>query len=114
MIKMNFFKFINDKTKINFVRLKNGINTGFFAVIIFVLLTTIFQNFIYENVYKNNVSLTITATGQKNEKALASNVRIRDIFVNGSVDFLHCILSQIRVFQKCESIFVNPLVCIVV
>ena len=36
------------------------------------------------------------------------------IFVNGSVDFLHCILSQIRVFQKCESIFVNPLVCIVV
>ena len=50
MIKMNFFKFINDKTKINFVRLKNGINTGFFAVIIFVFLTTIFQNFIYENV----------------------------------------------------------------
>lgn len=95
MIKMNFFKFINDKTKINFVRLKNGINTGFFAVIIFVLLTTIFQNFIYENVYKNNVSLTITATGQKNEKALASNVRIRDIFVNGSeYDFTKIQLSD--------------------
>ena len=95
MIKMNFFKFINDKTKINFIRLKNGINTGFFAVIIFVLLTTIFQNFIYENVYKNNVSLTITATGQKNEKALASNVRIRDIFVNGSeYDFTKIQLSD--------------------
>ena len=59
MIKMNFFKFINDKTKINFVRLKNGINTGFFAVIIFVLLTTIFQNFIYENVYSSPLSASI-------------------------------------------------------
>ena len=59
------------------------------------MLTTIFQNFIYENVYKNNVSLTITATGQKNEKALASNVRIRDIFVNGSeYDFTKIQLSD--------------------
>ena len=49
-----------------------------------MLLCTVFQNYIYQNVYKDSVNLTITATGQKSEKALANHIRIRNILVNGA------------------------------
>ncbi len=81
---MSFKEFIRNKTKINLFRLKSGLITGFFVAISFVLLCTVFQNYIYQNVYKDSVNLTITATGQKSEKALANHIRIRNILVNGA------------------------------
>ena len=62
--------------------LRHSICTGFFSVVMFIILFTAFQNIVYKSVYKDNTVLTITATGEKCEAALADNVRINEIYVN--------------------------------
>lgn len=71
-------------TKLNSICIKGAICTGIFAVAVYIVIFTVFQNAVYKNVYDKEVVLTVTATGEKGSRALANNVRITNINVNGT------------------------------
>lgn len=83
LIYKPFKEFVYKYTPIKLYRLKNAVLMAFFAVVLVVLVSITFQSQIYRNVYLDEAELTITATSEKNEDALANNVRIRNILVNG-------------------------------
>lgn len=70
--------------KLNFVCIKRAVYTGIFAVVFYIIVFTVFQNAVYKYVYNEKAVLTITATGEKGRRALANNVRITGITVNGT------------------------------
>lgn len=75
-IKLNF-------KNIQFYKLKNSFNCGIFVVVIFVIVFTALKKPVFDSLYKESAELTINATAQKSSKALANNIRITNIFVNG-------------------------------
>lgn len=66
------------------VNIKRAIYTGILFVFAYIIVFTAFQNVIYDNVYDKEAKLTITATGDKSRRALSTNVRVIDIYVNGA------------------------------
>lgn len=68
---------------LNLTAIKKAVYTGIFAVVIYIIVFTVFQNVVYENVYDDEAILTITATGEKSKRALSDNIRITDIVLNG-------------------------------
>ncbi len=69
--------------KLNMVCIKRAVYTGIFAVVVYIVIFTVFQNLVYKNIYDEKAVLTITATGEKGSRALANNVRITGITING-------------------------------
>lgn len=70
--------------KFHGVNIKRAIYTGILFVFVYITIFTVFQNVVYDNVYEEEAKLTITATGEKSKRALSTNVRVIDIYVNGA------------------------------
>lgn len=73
----------NFRKKESSFSLRRGICTGFFAVMLFLIICTTFQNFIYKHIYEDETAVTITAEAQKSSRSLGTYVRINEIYVNG-------------------------------
>lgn len=65
------------------MKIKAALNGGIFTVAAFVIVFTCLKIPLYEIIYDENAVLTISASGEKEKRALGNNVRITDIIVNG-------------------------------
>lgn len=89
IIGMKKFKHIKLKLcniqnkRFNVKAFKNGLNTGIIFVVLYIVGFTALQTPVFNNIYQENLDLTITATGEKDKDSLANNVRITDIILNG-------------------------------
>lgn len=81
------FNYKNIKLKFKKLRFKeyvNALNGGIFISLMFVIVFTALQQPVFNNLYMKNAELTINATAEKSGRALADNVRITNIIVNGA------------------------------